>query len=148
MLNPRDIETAVLAAINAPPLNVYCKNFKVWESEFADEGALDRFAGTFPVCFVYWGGFRREEAYPQQRYWDNSRVSVIVADKNLRGIDQAKNNAGGAYDLIKDVDGLLQGNNLGGIVEPLTGIGATPLRINKSMAVYGLDYEVKVLNPQ
>lgn len=140
------IEGLVLTALNAAPLNVYCKRFERYDGQFSVED-IKAFKGTLPACFVTYTGDRLIENTALSRYTNDMGISVIVAEKNLRGDFKAKTGSTGAYQMLEDVKGLLHLNNLN---DPnIVGLvlqRRVPLINTETLAVFGLDFRLEFVD--
>ncbi|MBI5427540.1 MAG: DUF1834 family protein, partial [Nitrospinae bacterium] len=134
------------AALNAAPLNAYCKTFERYDGQF-DVEDVEKLRGTFPAVFVAYTGDRMVENTPLVTYTVDMGVSVIVAARNLRGDFEAKTDSAGAYQMLEDVKSLLHKNNL---AQPdIVGLvlqRRAPLIDTKTLAVFGLDFKLEFID--
>jgi len=142
----KTIEDLVLTALDAAPLNSYCKKFERYDGQFLIED-VKAFKGTLPACFVTYTGDRLLENTALIRYTVDMSISVIVAAKNLRGDFKAKTGNVGAYQMLEDVKALLHLNNL---QDPnIVGLvlqRRIPLIDTKTLAVFGMDFSLQFID--
>lgn len=141
-----DIEDLVLTALDAPPLNAYCKRFERYDGQFNVDD-INAFKGLLPACFVAYVGDRFLENTALSRYTVEMGVSVIVAAKNLRGDFKARTGSGGAYQMLEDVKTLLHLNNLG--KPEIAGLvlqRRIPLINDERLAVFGMDFQLQFVD--
>lgn len=140
------IEDLVLKALNAEPLNVYCRNFERYDGQFS-VADVKSFKSKLPACFVSFTGDRLIENTALQRYTDDMGISVIVVAKNLRGDFKAKTDCAGAYQMLEDVKSLLHLNNLG---QPdIVGLvlqRRIPLLNTETLAVFALEFNLQFVD--
>lgn len=138
-----EIEGLVLSALNAAPLNVYCKSFERYDGQF-DVEDVKSLRVLPPVVFVAYTGDKMVESSPLQRYISDMAISVIVVAKNLRGHFEAKTDTGGAYQMLDDVKTILHLNNLG--KPDIVGMvlqRRVPLLNTKTLAAFGMDFKLE-----
>lgn len=130
------IEDALIAAIRSG-----VPGLKAVESY---AGQLEQEAKTLltgcPAVFVMFGGFATaQDEYAGKTF--KPRFTVAVAARDLRGQKQARTKSGGAYDIIKALLELLEGNALDLEIEPLSVVSGAPVYVSGALAVYGLEFE-------
>ncbi|QPJ61698.1 MAG: DUF1834 family protein [Candidatus Nitronauta litoralis] len=141
-----DIEDLVLAAVNAAPLNTYCKVFERYDGQFNVDD-VNKIKSRLPAVFVAWTGDRFDEQTPFTTYMDNANVSVVVAASNLRDDHASKLGNTGAFKMLGDVKDLLHKKQLGITGSyPLILTRRVPLIDIPGLAVFGLDFNLKFLD--
>ncbi len=142
----KTIEDLVLTALDAAPLNTYCKTFERYDGQFSVDD-IKSLKSNLPACFVAYTGDRLLENTALTRYTVEMGVSVIVAAKNLRGKFQAKTSDAGVYQMLEDVKNLLHLNNLNDPnVVGLVLQRRTPLVNTESLAVFGMDFNLQFVD--
>lgn len=137
------IEDLVLTALNAAPLNLYCKKFERYDGQFSVDD-VKTFKGTLPACFVAYSGDRFIENTALIRYTVDMTVNVVVVAKNLRGDFKAKTGSAGAYQMLEDVKTLLHLNNLSDPnVVGLVLQRRVPLVNTKSLSVFLMTFSLQ-----
>ncbi|MCF8719214.1 phage tail terminator protein [Nitrospina gracilis] len=140
------VEDAVVAALNAAPLNTYCKRFEKFDSQFDIED-LDRNLGPLPVCFVAYLDDDFSEVTQNRTYMDRMRIAVIVAAKNLRSGVEAKTGTGGTNEMLNDVKSLLHKNTLGlSGVASMALLSRRPVVTTKTLSVWQATFELQFVD--
>lgn len=140
-----EIEGLALSALNAAPLNVYCKSFERYDGQF-DAEDVKSLRISPPVVFVAYAGDDLVENSPLTRYTTAMRISVIAVAQNLRGNYEAKTGSAGAYQMLDDIKTILHLNNLGR--PDIVGMvlkRRVPLLNTRTLAAFGMDFTLEFI---
>jgi len=140
------VEDAVAAALNAAPLNTYCKRFEKFDSQFDIED-LERNLGPLPACFVAYLDDDSREVTQGVTYMDRMRIAVITAARNLRGGVEAKTGTSGTNEMLNDVKNLLHKSTLGlSGVAGMALISRRPIITTKTLSVWQATFELEFVD--
>jgi phage gp37-like protein len=134
------VEDAIIGLLKA---NLsYLKTAETYAGQL--EGELDSLPVRFPAAYVVYGGSSLERV-DGPTHEETVAFRVLVAAKNLKGSEAVRKGGApgeiGAYELIKGVVDTLTNAKFGANIERFRPVKTSLVRISKSIAVYGIDFE-------
>jgi phage gp37-like protein len=142
-----ELEDAVVTALNvlkAAPAQggLSVRVVKPYADELSTPDLVFEAAKNFPALFVVWGGSRW--AAHGSRKLESLSITVIVADRSLRGWSAASRGVSGAnpgaYAMLKAVRDLLVGKRLSLEIEPIQIMREEMVKAETDLAVYAAEF--------
>lgn len=147
-----DVEDAIIEAlgplkVTADPAGII-RTIKSYQGELGkkeeSEDLIKKIKGITPAAMVIYAGSQSETVNQQVR--ETMFFGLICVDESLRGVESARRGSttnSGVYEVISQVNGILECNMLGLDILPLEWQSTDPLYFDTSLAIYTLLYKTE-----